>query len=438
MFARRLPERRPFVNRLSVSRPCLIGFGVLLAACAPAEPDNRPPAVSAGDDRSVQNAVVSLDGAAGDPDGDVLKAEWSQTAGPAGVGFADETAPQTTATLPEAGSYTLQLSATDGAATVADEITLSFEPSAEPPVPPITPPTGTWEELPPSSQARQEVSFVQVDGLFYLAGGSTLHEVYDPVAQTWTTLTPLPEFFDHVQAVTVDGLIYYLGGLAAWPGPHLSTVYIYDPATDSFSGGAPLPRGRGAGGVAVYGGKVYYAGGLHTDDLEDVSSTEAVAWFDVYDPVTDAWASLPEMSRVRDHFHAAVLDGVFYAVGGRDTTINATNPSADAFDLETQTWTTLDTEFPTERGGYASAVLGDEILIFGGEGGGTHDEVEAYNPVTDAWRTLSPMPTARHGIQAAVCGNGVYIAAGGVKQGLGPSTVYEAMFFGEPADCAAQ
>ena len=103
----------------------------------------------------------------------------------------------------------------------------------------------------------------------------------------------------------------------------------------------------------------------------------------------------------------------------------------------TQTWTTLDTTFPTERGGYASAVLGGEILVIG-EGGGTHDEVEAYNPATNSWRTLSPMPTARHGIQAAVCGNGVYIAAGGVKQGLGPSTVHEALFFGEPTGCGVE
>lgn len=414
-------------------RRLYLALGLLLAACAPARPANRPPTVSAGDDRSVQSAEVSLNGVATDPDAASLSTAWSQSGGPEGVVFADETALQTTATLPKTGSYELQLSATDGAATATDEITVTFRAPLEPPATG----TGKWRELPPTSKARQEVSYVQVGGLLYLAGGGTLHEVYDPVAQTWTTLTPLPEFLDHVQAVTVDGLIYYLGGLEGWPGPQADTVYIYDPKTDSFSQGAPMPRGRGAGGVAVYEGKIYYAGGLYAVGA-DVSSTEAVGWFDVYDPVTDTWASLPEMPRVRDHFHAAALDGVFYAIGGRDTTINATNPFVDAFDFETQTWTTRDTELPTERGGYASAVLGGEILIFGGEGGGTHDEVEAYSPETNSWRTLSPMPTARHGVQAAVCGNGVYIAAGGVKQGLGPSTVHEALFFGEPTGCGAE
>lgn len=426
-----------FVQSLS-RRSLALGLGVLLTACAPAEPTpsrpgNHPPTVSAGNDRSVQAAEVSLKGVATDPDSNALTTEWSQTSGPAGVSFADETSLQTTATLPRTGSYELHLSATDGAATATDEMMVTFESPLEPPAAG----TGTWRELPPTSKARQEVSYVQVGGLFYLAGGDTLHEVYDPVAQTWTTVTPLPKFLDHVQGVTVGGLIYYIGGLAGWPGPQADTVYIYDPATDSFSEGAPMPRGRGAGGVAVYGGKIYYAGGLYADG-EDVSSTEAVAWFGVYDPATDTWASLPDMPRVRDHFHAAVVDGVFYAIGGRDTTLNATNDFVDAFDFETQTWTTLDTEFPTERGGYASAVLGGEILIFGGEGGGTHNEVEAYTPATNSWRTLTPMPTARHGIQAAVCGNGVYIAAGGVKQGVSPSTVHEALFFGEPTGCGVR
>ena len=225
----------------------------------------------------------------------------------------------------------------------------------------------------------------------------------------------------------MGGKIYYLGGLVGWPGPEVGTVYIYDPATDSFSEGAPMPQGRGAGGVAVYEGKIYYAGGL--------SDAVAQSSFYVYNPDADTWAELPEMPHAKDHFHAAVLGGKFYAIGGREAQINATIPFVDVFDFATQTWTTLDTSLPTERGGFATAVLGGEILIIGGEGGGTHDEVEAYNPAMNTWRTLEPMPTARHGIQAAVCNGGVYIAAGGVKQGVGPSTEHEVFSFGDMGIC---
>ena len=80
-----------------------LALGLLLAACAPAQPDNRPPTVSAGDDQSVQTPEVALNGVASDPDGDTLTTSWSQTGGPEGVVFVDEAALQTTATLPETG-----------------------------------------------------------------------------------------------------------------------------------------------------------------------------------------------------------------------------------------------------------------------------------------------------------------------------------------------
>jgi len=415
----------------------LLVFAALTSCTVPDRAGNRAPTVDAGDDQTVPLTVgqVRLAGEASDPDGDALSTTWRQGGGPAEVVIADPTALETTATFSEAGAYTLELSASDGRLTARDEMTVTVE--AEP-----AEGQGSWEELPESPLARQEVSYVQVGGKFYLAGGGAMdgsygsvadHEVYDPVARTWEGLQPLPTALDHIQGVSLDGLIYYIGGLSGWPGPHADTVYIYDPETDSFSEGASMPRGRGAGGVAVHDGKIYYAGGLHTDD----AGTDVVAWFDVYDPQTDTWTALPDMPRARDHFHAAVVDGVFYAIGGRQGTANATIPHVDAFDFETGTWTTLDTEIPTERGGFASAVLGEEILVIGGEGGGnTYDEVEAYNTRTNTWRTLEPMPTARHGIQAAVCNGGVYVAAGGTVQGIGPSTAHEVFFLGEQAACS--
>jgi N-acetylneuraminic acid mutarotase len=295
---------------------------------------------------------------------------------------------------------------------------------------------GEWGTRAPSSTDRQEVSYVQVGGEFYLAGGGTLHERYDPQTDSWSEVEPLPAALDHIQGVALGGKIYYIGGLKAWPRPAARTVYVYDPATDTFSKGAPMPkgRGRGAGGVAVYGGKIYYAGGLHDG--------KAVAWFDRYNPATDRWKKLPDMPRVRDHFQAAVVDGKLYAIGGRDTTIDATTTAVDVYDLTGGaggTWQTLDTALPTARGGFATAVLGRKILVIGGEGvDRTYDTVEAYNTATNTWRTLEPMSTARHGIQAAVCAGGVYVAAGGkVPGGGGPTNVQEVFFLKGPTTCGA-
>ncbi len=406
------------VHAASLAAKLLASF--LLVSCntdeATASPTNRAPTVSTGPDRTAPPATgVALNGVASDPDGDPLQVLWSGD----GATFADDAALETTVTFSGVGSYTLTLSVSDGVLSAEDNLKVRV---AETPTG-----TGMWKTLPPTSAARQEVSYVQLGGKFYLAGGSTLHEVYDPVAKTWRKLEPLPKSLDHIQGVTLGGKVYYIGGLAGWPGPAVATVYSYNPATDSFAEGAPLPQSRGAGGVAVYDGKIYYAGGLKDAEVQPS--------FYRYNPVADSWSELPDMPHPRDHFHAAVLNGVFYAVGGREAEINATIPFVDAFDFATQTWTTLETSLPTERGGFATAVLGNEILIIGGESGGTHAEVEAYTPATNSWRTLSPLPTPRHGIQAAVCSGGVYLAAGGVKQGIGPSTVHEVFSFGELEPC---
>jgi N-acetylneuraminic acid mutarotase len=190
-----------------------------------------------------------------------------------------------------------------------------------------------------------------------------------------------------------------------------------------------MPRGRGAGGVAVHNGKIYYAGGLHNGS--------AVSWFDEYNPVTDTWRKLPNMPRAKDHFHAAVVNGKFFAIGGRNTAINATLAANDVFNFSTGTWSSNRAPLPTKRGGFAAAVLGDEILIIGGEGGGkTFATVEAYDVSSNSWRALAPMPTPRHGIQAAVCNGGVYIAAGGRTQGgANPSDVHEAFFLNGQTAC---
>jgi N-acetylneuraminic acid mutarotase len=185
-----------------------------------------------------------------------------------------------------------------------------------------------------------------------------------------------------------------------------------------------MARPRGAGGVATHGGKIYYAGGLQAG--------EAVAWFDEYDPKANSWRRLPDMPRVRDHFHAAVVAGRFHAIGGRDKDLGATTTANDAYDFASGTWKSGLAPLPTPRGGFGAAVVGDEILLIGGERpDGALGSVESYDTRTDSWRALEPMPTARHGIQGAVLGGAVYVAGGGVAPGAAPSEVTEAFVLAE-------
>ncbi|HET9493462.1 MAG TPA: hypothetical protein VFR15_04450 [Chloroflexia bacterium] len=88
-------------------------------------PGNTPPVVNAGADQSiVLPDIVSLHGTATDdgvpnPPG-ALTYSWSRQSGPGTVNFSNPSAPDTTASFPTSGAYTLCLSASDGELTTTD------------------------------------------------------------------------------------------------------------------------------------------------------------------------------------------------------------------------------------------------------------------------------------------------------------------------------
>jgi N-acetylneuraminic acid mutarotase len=276
---------------------------------------------------------------------------------------------------------------------------------------------GTWTSDTPSGFPRREVTYVAVGSTMYLAGGlSPIQQAFDAVTHTWSTVAPLPESLDHIGAVALNGKVYYVGGLDGYPGPSFGNVYVYDPATNTVTSAAPLPSGRdrGAAGIAVYQDRIYLAGGFHAG--------ASVAFFDMYDPATNAWTSLPDLPERRDHVSAAVVGGRMYVIGGR-TFGKGPQPQNDAYDFVAGKWVTGLAPLPTLRAGAATAVFGSEIAVIGGEGfGGTFNQAEAYDTTTNTWRELTPMPTARHGIQAAMYNGSAYIADGGTKMGGGADT----------------
>jgi hypothetical protein len=283
---------------------------------------------------------------------------------------------------------------------------------------------GVWTVDQPSGLPRQEITFVTVGSKAYLAGGrSNVQQVFDLVHHTWSTVAPLPEALDHIGAVALNGLVYYIGGLNGYPnGASYGNVYVYNPATNLVSSRAPLPAGRdrGAAGVAVYQGQIYVAGGYH--------NLASVGFFDRYDPATDTWTSLPDMPDHRDHVAAAVVGDKMYVIGGRNHGVGPLTTN-DAYDFTTGKWVTGLAPLPTARGGSAAAVFGNEILVIGGEvQGSTFSNNEAYDTTTNTWRVLASMPTARHGIQAAMYDGTAHIADGGTKSGGGGATDIQEVF----------
>ncbi len=68
---------------------------------------------------------------------------------------------------------------------------------------------------------------------------------------------------------------------------------------------------------------------------------------------------------------------------------------------------------PTKRSGMAGAVSNGRIYVIGGGNRTTILSTnEAYNPGSNTWTTLTPMPTARVGACAEAVGSTIHVLGG--------------------------
>ena len=293
---------------------------------------------------------------------------------------------------------------------------------------------GEWSTKANLLNPVQEVSNVAADnGKIYVPGGLTTGfarlnkvQVYDIASDSWSYLPhDYPHNADHIGAAVVDGTLYAFGGLLGYPVPPLTYTYAYDPL-NGWIPKADMPEARSGMGVAVLDGKIYASGGLAGFDA---GSIQAVNNLWRYDPVANTWEVLAPMPTARDSHNLEAFGGKLYAIGGRNSGDFGlgTFTAVEVYDPATNTWTTGLAPLPTARAATGSAVLGGEILIFGGEGWNGFDnavfnENEAYNPLTNTWRKLEPLPLPVHGNGGAVFNNVVYMPSGGTQPFAGAQT----------------
>ncbi len=289
---------------------------------------------------------------------------------------------------------------------------------------------GVWDQLgddPSHFDARHEATYVAVGEKLYLVGGRGQRalDIYDPVADTWTTGATPPIEFHHFQAVELDGELWVAGAfIGDYPNETpVAEIHIYDPDTNAWRIGPTNPRPRGSAGVAVHNGILYIAGGLTNGHIDG-----HVPYLDSYNPNTDTWSTLANVPQNRDHFQMQVIDGKIWLAGGRETAKNSTAgvfgnlvEAVAYYDIASNAWTTLplSANIPTPRAGTAAAVMGNELVIVGGESAqaAAHDEVEALDTLLQTWRNLPSMIEGRHGSGLAELNGRYYIASGSGTQG---------------------
>ena len=140
------------------------------------------------------------------------------------------------------------------------------------------------------------------------------------------------------------------------------------------------------------------------------------------------WTKRAAMPTPRDHHAIGVVDGKLYAIGGR---INGRHDRSIGVERRIRsgkrTAGRRAAALPTVRSGIAAAIVSaaKSSSSAANPTAATHNEVESYDPAQNRWQHWAPMPTARHGLGAAVIGNSIYVIAGGPKPGATFSSVNE-------------
>src|SRR5215467_13059594 len=177
---------------------------------------------------------------------------------------------------------------------------------------------------------------------------------------------------------------------------------------------------------AAAGGKLYVFAGLGP-------GFKPMGLVYEYDPATDKWAKKKTMPLMSHHVAFTEYHGKIYAFGG--FVYPTSGPAAWVpvdnaweYDPATDSWIAL-APMPTRRGSPVAAVVGDKIYVIGGatlppgsKEPAVHPQrphlsvgtVEEYDPATNTWRARTSMPTPRNHATAGVVNGKIYVIGGRV------------------------
>lgn len=282
--------------------------------------------------------------------------------------------------------------------------------------PPANVSAASWRLTSNTGPTLSELPSARIDDAIYVAGGFSSgffsgRELwrYQPATNIWTRLQDMPGPRDHGMMVGFAGSLYFLGGFinggnGGIPEPN---NWRYDPQTDQWIILTSMPQARAAGGAAVIGQHIYVAGG----DISQLIHRYSVA--------DDSWEVFNVSDSFdRDHSAAVAFQGELWLMGGREGSGRA-NTGVYIFDPVTGSGR-QGPAMTTARSGFAAAVVGDRIVVTGGENFIPPSVVgvtEAFNPQTNSWQSVASLPIPVHGVSGTVFDGDFYVMLGSTALG---------------------
>lgn len=292
-----------------------------------------------------------------------------------------------------------------------------------------------WRPSTPQAYGVAEAQGLAVGGKLYSFGGfdstkrcctpTSRAYVFEPSSESWSELAPLPPMngtrfggVSHAGIATDGRDIFIAGGYTSSTSGRAQIfgtqeVLRYDVSEDSYSRLPDLPTERAAGQLEYFGGKLYYFGGTNKPRTADTGNLYIL---DLNGGAT-RWREGAPLPNPRNHLGSAVLGGKIYAIAGQhDHDGNLTTQNdVHAYDPKTNRWSEV-APLPAALSHIADAtfVMGDRIVVVGGERDHLKavDTTFAYDPKADTWTSLTPLPLARMSTVADYL-NGTVIVTGG-------------------------
>ncbi|XP_053452140.1 kelch-like protein 33 isoform X4 [Nycticebus coucang] len=210
---------------------------------------------------------------------------------------------------------------------------------------------------------------------------------WDPSQEDWEEMAPLHQARSLFPLVVLDGQLYALGGRDN--GVALNSVETYNPELNVWRPAPALPAPCFAHAAAVLEGRLYMSGGCS-------GTGQYLASLLHYDPKLEKPGTLLSPMGVPRAAHVmAALGGQLYVAGGLGETGDLL--SFETYEPKTDSWTQL-APLPSPHVGAAGAVLQGEFLVLGGYSHQTYalsHLVHAYCPGLGRWLCLGTLPRPR-------------------------------------------
>jgi len=276
----------------------------------------------------------------------------------------------------------------------------------------------SWTTLKPMSIARGDFGVATVAGKIYVIGGTnetdqplSIVEEYNPATNEWTTKASMPTPRKGLAVAVYDGKIYAIGGIIG--NIYVGNNEMYDPVSNRWEIKSSMPTPRADMCANIVNGSIYVIGGetiySNTTDVNEV-----------YNPLDDSWTTKTSLPNAVRGYGSAVVNNRIYIIGGSEQTYLDGTPilvnDNQVYNTQTDQWATAKTYPFTVSWGAAIATTGylapQRIYYFGGFSAEKQNRTEMFDPATNSWSTLEPMPRLREHLGVASVNDSLYVIGG--------------------------